>query len=148
MDSIKQAEWVIGYYGAKLYLTDLQHKAFLDGIRNKLSIIEIDDLLLTVRFAYLVHTSELEADRLNDEEHKWAMIVAEWLSRPVNQLDMERSAAEKYSKKLVKRIGVAQVKKLWNRWAECAYPSPIKFMSGAKDMTSGELSEGKLLLGE
>ena len=148
MGNIKPTEWVINYFGEKIYLTNVQYLAFLDGLKRRRSIIRIDDMVLSDKFTYIVHRSELEADRLNDEEFGWAMKLAEWISRPVHNLDIDRKGAERYSKKLVKRIGTAQVKILWKKYANGANPSVRKFMAEAKEISLGELNEGVLLLEE
>lgn len=146
MGNIKPAEWVVCYYGEKIYLTDIQHKAFLDGLRRNLSVIQIDDLTLTNKFTYICHKSELEADRLNEEEYDWAVKIGKWLARPVHNLDFNSSQAFRYGKKLVIRIGVAQVIDLWKKYADGAYPSAIKFMAEAKEIESGDISDEELLL--
>jgi|GEM_PF-3392612 len=146
MVNTEQGNWVINYYGEKIYLTDKQHQAFLDGLRRNLSVIQIDDLTLTNKFTYICHKSELEADRLNEEEYDWAVKIGKWLSRPVHNLDFNPSQAFRYGKKLVKRIGVAQVIDLWEKYADGAYPSAIKFMAAAKEIESGNTTDDELLL--
>lgn len=146
MENIKPTEWIVCYYGEKIYLTNDQHKAFLDGLRKKLSVIQIDDLTLTDKFTFMVHKSELEADRLNDEEYQWSTRIAEWISRPVNNSNMDQKTAERYSKKLIKRIGTARIKQLWKNYAQSACPSVFKFMAEAKESTQGAINNDLPLL--
>lgn len=148
MANIKPAEWIVCYYGEKIYLNGDQYKALINGLQRKLSIIRIDDLVLTDKFTYICHKSEIEADRLNEEEMDWAIKIGKWLSRPVHNLDFTPSQAFRYGKKLVKRIGVAQVIDLWKKYADSAYTSAIKFMAEAKEIESEDTSDDQLLLEE
>ena len=133
--------YVVAYgYAQTFELTEREASQLVVARESGAKIVKFDDRVLSVDFTWLVPQEEVEGIELDSGQLKLCENVAEWLSRDTNGLDWSYEPALDYSKKLMKRIGHDEVKKLWNDYANGVYPSPKKFLTEAKQTSNLEVS--------
>ncbi len=129
--------YVVAYgYDQTFDLTENEAEALIAAREKGLSAIRLNRGSLSTAYSWVMPKWEVESERLNEEELKLAEMVGEWLARPVHDLDFTAKSAMRYSKKLVKRVGYGQTKRLWDFYANGAYPSAKKFLMEAKEISS------------
>lgn len=130
-------KYVVAYgYSQTFYLTEKEAQALVAAREQEAKIVKFQNRVFSTNFTWIVPVSEVESDRLDEKELEMAEMVGKWLARPVHDLDFTPESAMRYAKKLVKRIGCGQVKRLWDVYANGAYPSAKKFLMEAKEISS------------
>lgn len=125
---------VVAYgYNQKFYLTDKQAEALVAATEQGLKIVKFKDKILSTNYSWIAPIEQVEQVELNSKELAFAEQIAEWIARPVNNPNMNYHEALNYTKKLINDKGLAEVRKLWNVYANGAYPSVVRFFIAAKN---------------
>lgn len=133
--TLQTSEHVVAYgYNQRFYLTAAQAQALVAATEDGKKIVKFKDKVLSTNYSWIAPIEQVEKVDLNSKELAVAEQIAEWISRPVNNSDMSYLEALNYSKKLVKTQGIDKTNKLWNLYANGAYPSVKKFMIEAKQI--------------
>lgn len=140
MQPILDKKYRVAYgYQQTFDLTEIEAQALTKAKEQGLDMAKFSDRVFSTNFTWLVPVSEVEYERLDEDELKMAEMVGKWLAKPVHDLDFTDESAMRYSKKLVKRIGVGLTKKLWDNYADCNYPSAKRFLTEAKEISTLEI---------
>lgn len=130
--------YTIAYgYNQTFELSEKEAVAMIKAREQKAEIVKFGDKVLSTNFSWLVPSDQINPDRLSLEELHIVEKVSEWLSRDVHGLDFTKKTAMEYAKKTVKRIGSGQMIRLYNEYANGAYPNARRFLS--------EISQNNLL---
>lgn len=124
---------IVDFHGQRFYLTTAQAQELIRATNDGLKVVVIDDLVLSTSYAWIAPVEEVEGDRISIEEEEIIQKIGNWMLRPANDPTMDASQTWKYLVKVVKRIGSAQAYRLYDEYANGAYPSVPKFMSAVKN---------------
>lgn len=137
MPQMSDKTYIVAYgYDQTFNLTENEAEALITAREKGLSAIRLSRGSLSTAYSWVMPKWEVESERLNEEELKMAEMVGKWLARPVHDLDFTPESAMRYAKKTVKKIGCGQVKKLWDVYANGAYPSAKKFLMEARETSA------------
>lgn len=132
-------KYIVAYsYQDKFEIDEKEAAALITAKEQNMAGIRSGDKYLTTNFMWIMSKEEVEPVELDSAGLKLCENVADWLSRDVHELSWNYQSALDYSKKLMRRIGHQEVKKLWNTYANGSYPSAKKFLMEAKQASSLE----------
>lgn len=139
--------YVVAYgYTDKFEISEKEAQALVTAKENDLKVVKFGDKVLSTNFTWIMPKDQVSGFNITGKQLLFAEQVAEWISRPVHEIDFDYDAALSYAKKIVSK-NEFEVRMLWDKHAESAYPSVKKFLSEAKEIEpqSSETFSTKLL---
>ena len=130
--------YIVAYgYEDKFELTEQEAQKLIEAVEKGLKLIKFSNRVFSTNFSWIMPKEETRTINLNSRELELCEKIAEWLSRPINEMEWSYEQALSYSKKIMARIGLGEVEKLWKLDANGAYPSVKQFLIDAKQIETG-----------